>query len=105
MGVVYQAYDLAEQRPVAVKMLSAKVGDDLVAILRFKREARTASSLSHPAICRIFDIGDYRGRPFIVMELLEGETVKRWLSRGQCEPARILDVAVQTATSSRPTSS
>jgi eukaryotic-like serine/threonine-protein kinase len=95
MGVVYQAYDLAEQRPVAVKMLSAKVGDDLVAILRFKREARTASSLSHPAICRIFDIGDYRGRPFIVMELLEGETVKRWLSRGNCEPARILDVAVQ----------
>jgi tetratricopeptide (TPR) repeat protein len=95
MGVVYQAYDLAEQRPVAVKMLSAKVGDDLVAILRFKREARTASSLSHPAICRIFDIGDYRGRPFIVMELLEGETVKRWLARGQCEPARILDVAVQ----------
>jgi TolB-like protein/Tfp pilus assembly protein PilF len=95
MGVVYQAYDLAEQRPVAIKMLSAKVGDDLVAILRFKREARTASSLSHPAICRIFDIGDYRGRPFIVMELLEGETVKRWLARGQCEPARILDVAVQ----------
>ncbi len=76
-------------------MLSAKVGDDLVAILRFKREARTASSLSHPAICRIFDIGDYRGRPFIVMELLEGETVKRWLARGKCEPARILDVAVQ----------
>jgi tetratricopeptide (TPR) repeat protein len=95
MGVVFEAYDLAEQRPVAIKMLSAKVGDDLVAILRFKREARTASSLSHPAICRIFDIGDYRGRPFIVMELLQGETVKRWLSRGQCEPARILDVAVQ----------
>jgi tetratricopeptide (TPR) repeat protein len=95
MGVVYSAYDLAQQRAVAIKMLSAKVGDDLVAILRFKREARTASSLSHPAICRIFDIGDYRGRPFIVMELLEGETVKRWLARGQCEPERILDVAVQ----------
>lgn len=95
MGVVYQGDDLQQQRPVAVKMLSSRVGDDLVAILRFKREARTASSLSHPAICRIFDIGDYRGRPFIVMELLEGETVKRWLSRGQCEPARVLDVAVQ----------
>jgi serine/threonine protein kinase len=50
MGVVYRAFDLQEDREVAVKMLSSRVGDDLVAILRFKREARTASSLSHPAI-------------------------------------------------------
>src|ERR1700733_10485139 len=76
MGVVYTGFDVQQDRAVAVKVLSPTLGDDLVALLRFNREARTASSLSHPNICRLFDIGNHRGRPFIVMELLEGETVK-----------------------------
>ncbi len=97
MGIVYAATDLLTSQPVAVKMLSAKMGDDLVALLRFKREARTASSLAHPNICRIEHIGEHRGFPFIVMELLEGETAGAWLGRGQREPARVLDVVRQAA--------
>ena len=121
MGVVYQAVDLAGgARRSRSRCCRRALGDDLVALLRFKREARTASSLSHPAICRIFDIGDHRGRPFIVMELLEGETVKERLGRGHCDtapgprhrragdrrPAAPRTASSScTATSSRPTSS
>lgn len=96
MGVVYAGVDLQEERQVAIKMLSARP-DDHEAVLRFRDEARTASSLSHPSICRIHGIGDDHRRPFIVMELLEGETLKHWIPRTRCEPARILDVTVQVA--------
>src|SRR3954447_13333438 len=97
MGVVYAGTDTQEDRPVAVKLLTPSLGDDLVALLRFNREARTASSLSHPNICRLFDIGTHRGRPFIVMELLEGETVKERLGRGQCDTSLVIAIARQVA--------
>lgn len=97
MGVVHEADDLSSHRRVAVKMLSPKMSGDLVALLRFKREARTASSLSHPNICRIHDIGDSRGAPFIVMELLEGETLKEAMTRRGVEGARVLHVATEAA--------
>ena len=96
MGVVYQAVD-AGGRVVALKVLSSALADDLVALLRFKREARTASSLSHPNICSVHDFGESRGRPFIVMELLEGMTLKDWLAQGSCDPLLVLDIVTQVA--------
>jgi serine/threonine-protein kinase len=97
MGVVYQAIDVTRGQFVALKMLSTALANDVVALLRFKREARTASSLSHPNICAVYDFGESRGRPFIVMELLEGVTLKTRLSHGSCDPLLILDVATQVA--------
>jgi len=95
MGVVYQAAETSSGRFVALKVLSPALADDVVALLRFKREARTASSLSHPNICSVYDFGEDRGRPFIVMELLEGTTLKERLARGSCDPLLVLDVATQ----------
>jgi TolB-like protein/tetratricopeptide (TPR) repeat protein len=97
MGIVYQALDVAHGRFVALKMLSSALSGDLVALLRFTREARTASSLSHPNICAVYGFGETRGKPFIVMELLEGETLKTRLAQGSCDPLLVLDVAMQVA--------
>jgi len=97
MGVVYQAHDDEADRDVAVKTLGPPAGQDLVAFLRFDREARTVSSLQHPNICQVFEVNSHRGHPFIVMELLEGETVKVRLGRGQCETALALDIVRQIA--------
>jgi eukaryotic-like serine/threonine-protein kinase len=97
MGLVYRALDLEAGREVAIKMLSSSMARDIVALLRFKREARTASSLSHPNICAVYDIGESEGYPFLVMELLEGETLKKRLARGSCDTPFVLDVATQVA--------
>ena len=97
MGILYRAVDRELGHEVAVKMLAPAPTEDIIAFLRFTREARTASSLHHPNICRIFDIGEFRRRPFIVMELLEGETIKSRIARGACDTAFTLDVARQVA--------
>jgi Flp pilus assembly protein TadD/predicted Ser/Thr protein kinase len=96
MGVVYSAEDLRLGREVAIKFLRAEESHDAW-LTRFEREARLASSLQHPHICTIHELGEHEGRPFIVMELLEGRTIRQLLEQGPLPTERVLDYAVQIA--------
>lgn len=97
MGVVYRAQDTILGRMVALKVLPATSSSDPEAVSRFKREARTASSLNHPNICTIYGFDDLDGRCYLAMELLEGETLDRRLLKGPLEPVLLIDVATQVA--------
>jgi serine/threonine protein kinase len=97
MGVVYKAEDTRLRRPVALKFISEEFSRDPEALSRFAREAQTASALNHTNICTIHDIGEQDGRSFIVMEYLEGMTLKDRLAAGSMSLDTVLHLGIQMA--------
>ena len=96
MGEVYRARDTRLDRSVAIKVLPAALADDPQLRDRFEREARAISSLNHPHICALFDIGHHEGVDFLVLEYLEGDTLAERLSRGSAiPPADALRIAIE----------
>src|SRR5687768_41255 len=97
MGVVYRAEDLQLGREVAIKVLRTDAVASREWLARFEREARLASSLQHPHICTIHELGEHEGQPFIAMERLEGHTIRQLIESGPIPIHRVLDFARQIA--------
>ena len=97
MGVVYEAEDTRLGRRVALKFIPDNLAGDPKSLERFEREAKAASQLNHPNICTIHDIQDNNGHPFIVMEKLEGESLKQLIHGKPMDCDQILEIAIQVA--------
>lgn len=97
MGEVYRAHDARLNRTVAIKVLPASFSSDRERLQRFSQEARAAAALNHPNILSIFDIGEEQGAPYVVSELLEGETLRERLRNGPLPVRKAIDYAIQVA--------
>ncbi|MGD1149236.1 MAG: protein kinase [Thermoanaerobaculaceae bacterium] len=97
MGLVYRARDTRLGRDVAIKVLPAEFAEDAERLRRFEREARATAALSHPNILEVHDVGTFEGVPYLVEELLEGESLKEKIERGALPASEAIGVAVQIA--------
>src|SRR5689334_21305131 len=97
MGEVYRARDPRLGRDVAIKVLPVSFAADAERLRRFEQEARAVAALNHPNIVAVHDIGQYEGTPFLVSELLEGESLREVLARGPMSHRRAVEYAVQVA--------
>src|SRR5581483_8487563 len=94
MGTVCRARDTRLGRAVALKFLSGPFAKSGEALERFQREAQAISALNHPNVCTIYDIGEEKGHPFLVMELLEGQTLKQRIAAGRCSNDELLSIGI-----------